>query len=62
MEKLTVREEIVVAAMLKVSEDNATTLIESGVSEALTKILVEDLQVLRAIRSKLDLDAYSPSH
>ncbi len=61
MEKLTVREEIVVAALLKTSEDNMSSLIESGVSETLTKMLIEDLQALRVIRSKLGLDCYTPS-
>lgn len=61
MEKLTVREEIVVAALLKTSEDSMSSLIESGVSESLTKMLIEDLEALRVIRRKLDLDAYTPS-
>jgi hypothetical protein len=61
MEKLTVSEEIVVAALLKTSEDNLSSLVESGLSESLTKMLIEDLQTLRVIRRKLDLDAYTPS-
>lgn len=61
MEKLTVTEEIVVAALLKTSEDNMSSLIEIGVSESLTKMLIEDLQALRVIRRKLGLDCYNPS-
>jgi flagellar motor switch protein FliG len=61
MEKLTVVEEIVVAALLKGSEQNMASLVESGLSETLTKMLIEDLQTIRAIRRKLDLDAYNPS-
>lgn len=61
MEKLTVTEEIVVSALLKTSEQNMASLIESGVSENLTKMLIEDLQTLRVIRRKLNLDVYDPS-
>lgn len=61
MEELTVTEEIVVAALLKTSEDNMSSLIESGVSESLTKMLIEDLQALRVIRRKLGLDCYGLS-
>lgn len=60
MEKLTVTEEVVVAALLKGSEDNMTSLIESGLSESLTKMLIEDVQALRVIRRKLGLDSYTP--
>ena len=62
MEKLTVSEEIVVAALLKTSEQNMTSLIEGGVSENLTKMLIEDLQTLRVIRRKLGLDVYNNSN
>jgi|688.fasta_scaffold46197_9 hypothetical protein len=61
MEKLTVSEEIVVAALLKTSEQNMASLVESGVSENLTKMLIEDLQTIRVIRRKLGLDAYNYS-
>ena len=62
MEKLTVSEEIVVAALLKTSEQNMASLVESGVSENLTKMLIEDLQTIGVIRRKLDLDAYNYSN
>jgi flagellar motor switch protein FliG len=61
MEKLTVSEEIVVAALLKTSEQNMASLVESGVSENLTKMLIEDLQTIGVIRRKLGLDAYNYS-
>jgi len=61
MEKLTVSEEIVVAALLKTSEQNMASLVESGVSENLTKMLIEDLENIRVIRRKLGLDAYNYS-
>lgn len=62
MEKLSVKEEIVVAAMLKSSEDNLASLVESGLSESLTKMLIEDLETIRVIRKKLDLNCYTPSN
>lgn len=62
MEKLTVREEIVIAALLKTSEDNMRSLVESGVSENLTKMLLQDLQEIGLIRRKLGLDCYHPSN
>lgn len=61
MEKLTVREEIVIAALLKTSEDNMSSLVESGVSANLTKMLLEDLKEIQLIRTKLGLDSYLPS-
>lgn len=59
MERLTVREELILFALMKKSADNARTLIESGVSATLTEMLQEDLQNLASISKKLNLDTYN---